>query len=301
MIAVLGDVLVDIVAQTQQPLALGSDTPAQIHLLPGGSAAGTAAWLAHDGHSVRLLAAVGDDALADVAITNLGQVDLALQRVQSGRTGSCVVIVDPGGERTMLPDAGASSAWQWRPQDLDGVRHLHVSAYPLYRDVTRPQVMAAMGAARDQGLSVSLDLASAAPLAENLDAARAAIRLTDIVLGNVDEAHVLTGSADPLQAVEVMATMVPTAVVKRGSQGCLARRTRSGISREDVDVEGLPFTSSTGGRIDTTGAGDAFTAGFLPLWLANSDLVACVHGGQVSAVRTLGRVGAGPPAASERE
>lgn len=285
MIALLGDVLVDIVALTHTPLAFASDTPAEIRMTPGGSAAGTAAWLAHDGYPVRLLGAVGDDVLAEIACGGMSGVDLAIQRVPGQRTGSCVVVVDPAGERTMLPDAGACGLWRWSRDDIHGASHLHISAYPLFRDGTRSEVLQAMASAREAGVSLSLDLASSAPLAQNVTVAREAVENCDLVFANADEAAVLTGLSDPESALELLAAMAATAVVKLGSHGCLARSGSTRVSAAALAAD----------VIDTTGAGDAFTAGFLPVWLTGADLETCVHSGQASAVRTLNRVGAGPP------
>jgi sugar/nucleoside kinase (ribokinase family) len=285
MIAVLGDILVDILAKTDGELALASDTPAHVVMSPGGSAAGTAAWLAHDGYSVCLLSAVGTDTLADLAVASMTGVTLRIQRRTDVATGCCVVIIGVDGERTMLPDAGANLTWAWRPSDLDGVTHLHVSGYTAYRDETHEDAFAAMSAARARGISVSLDLASSAPIRQHRNRAIHALGLSDLVFGNVDEAAALWADQDDHDLLESLLDHVTTAVIKRGSRGCLAG---SGVQR--VQASALAAVV-----VDSTGAGDAFSAGFLPAWLSHADLAHCVAQGQSSAIRTLGRVGAGPP------
>ena len=285
MIAVLGDVLVDVLASIDRPLAYASDTPAVITMNPGGSAAGTAAWLAYLGHPVRLLGSVGDDELAGVARTGLGGVDLRLQRHSTARTGFCVVIINDTAERTMLPDAGANIWWQFDPADLDGISHLHVSAYSVYRESTRPHAFAALDRARAMGVSTSLDLASVAPMLAAREAAAHAMALSDVVFANADEASAFTGCSDPLDALECLVREVRVAVVKTGPHGCLAASDDSRVAVAALHVNVL----------DTTGAGDAFSAGFLPAWLAGSSLETSVHEGQSVAARTITRVGAGPP------
>ena len=60
-VLVVGDVMMDVLARHQEPIASGTDTAAQVQLVGGGSAANTACWLAGQGDPVRLLAAIGDD------------------------------------------------------------------------------------------------------------------------------------------------------------------------------------------------------------------------------------------------
>lgn len=285
MIAVLGDILVDILAKTDQPLAPASDTPAHIAMSPGGSAAGTAAWLAHDGQPVCLLASVGKDALAELALASLRSVDLRVQRHADIATGCCVIIVDSSGERSMLPDAGANLSWTWRPGDLDGATHLHVSGYTVYRDETYEEALAAMSSARQRGISVSLDLASSAPVRDHRARAHRALVLADLVFGNSDEVQAMFDISDEFVLLDRLLEHVPTAIIKRGPLGCLA-----GAGELRVQAPAIPTSV-----VDSTGAGDAFSAGFLPRWLAGADLADCVDQGQRSAIRTLGRVGAGPP------
>lgn len=287
MIAVLGDVFVDILAKLDRPLARASDTPAVITMAPGGSASGTAAWLAHDKVPTCLLGAVGDDQLAHLAARALSGVDRRWQQIAGSATGCCIVLVDESGERSMLPDPGANVKWSWRPHDLDDVSHLHVSAYPAYRDDTYESVCAAMESARDRGATVSVDLASSAPLAANRRRAWSVVERSDLVFANVDEAAALLGGGGAGALLDGLLSHVEAAVIKLGSEGCIAG---NGVDRVTV-----PAISTS--VVDTTGAGDAFTAGFLPRWLLGASLATCVEAGQESAVRTLSRVGAGPPAA----
>src|SRR4051812_49625295 len=107
-VVVLGEVMLDVVAFHDVPLAVASDTPARISLRPGGAGANVAAWLARAGVEVALIGRVGDDALAGVALGGLDGVDVQVTRDPERPTGTCVVLVAPGGERTMLPDPGAN-------------------------------------------------------------------------------------------------------------------------------------------------------------------------------------------------
>ena len=108
----LGDVMTDVVAQLSGPLVHGSDSPAPVVLTAGGSAANTAAWLACDGHAhgarrSRRGRTWRATQRSPRSRARRGQVRLA--RDPDRPTGTCIVLVSPEGERTMVPDAGANA------------------------------------------------------------------------------------------------------------------------------------------------------------------------------------------------
>lgn len=249
MIVVVGELMADVVVVHDVPLAVASDTPARITLRPGGAGANTAAWLARAGAEVALIARTGDDAAADVALGRLDGVDLRVTRDPERPTGACIVLVAPGGERTMLPDPGANAALAAAdvPDDLFAPGNvLHVSGYSLMRAGSRGAALLAMEKARDAGMPVSVDPASAALLRADpafLDRARP----IDLLLPNADELEAL---GDGLAGVR-------ETVVKLGAGGARWTDGVASVSTRAVAVDDV---------VDTTGAGDAFAAGFLSAW-----------------------------------
>jgi ribokinase len=246
-VVVLGDLMADVVAAQSTSLAPGSDTPARIALRPGGSAANVAAWLARAGAEVTLIGRVGRDAAAEVALGGLAGVDLRVTRDEARPTGICVVLVAPGGERTMLPDPGANDALSADdlPEDAFAGGTLHVSGYALLRPGPRAAALTAIDRARDAGMRISVDPASAAPLANDpvfLD------RITpiDLLLPNEDEAAVLGRQVK-----------VPEIVITRGARGASWTNGFETAAQRALPVDEV---------VDTTGAGDAFAAGFLSAW-----------------------------------
>jgi len=107
----VGDVMVDVSALLAGPLATGSDTPGSITVRDGGSGANTAAWLASLGVATTFVGCVGDDAFGERAVAALSAagVEAAVRVHASLPTGTCIVLVGPDGERTMIPSAGANS------------------------------------------------------------------------------------------------------------------------------------------------------------------------------------------------
>jgi ribokinase len=255
-VVVLGDVMVDVVAHLDGAIAPGSDAPARIAFHGGGSAANVAAWLAATGTRPALVARVGEDERGRSAAAELlaAGVDARLTADPDRPTGTCVVLVAPGGERTMVPDAGAGdrlAAGDLPDELLAPGRHLHVAGYSLLRPGSRSAARSAIERARARRMTVSVDPSSAALLSPAfLELARGA----DLLLPNVAEATALTGAADPARAARRIAASVTEVVVKLGELGALwtdGHKTR----RVDAAVGAAP--------IDTTGAGDAFAAGLL--------------------------------------
>ena len=105
------------------------------------------------------------------------------------------------------------------------------------------------------GLKVAIDLASFNIVAENLEFLRNLVRdYVDIVFANEDEAKTFTCEAEPLNALQAISQMCELAVVKVGIKGALIKR-----GSEVVHV-GIMAAAK---RVDTTGAGDLYAAGFL--------------------------------------
>jgi ribokinase len=255
-IVVVGDVMVDVVARLSGPLASASDSPATIRVHGGGSGANTAAWLVAAGTEPVLIGCIGDDERGRHAREELrlAGVDARLAVDPELPTGTCIVLVAPDGERTMVPDAGANDALDGAdlPDDqLEPGGHLHVAGYALLREGSRPAARAAIGRASSAGMTVSVDPSSSALLsAEFLDWAEGA----GLLLPNAPEARALTGEADPERAARALAERFGEVVVTLGAEGALWT--------DGAEVVRVP-AEAVAAVVDSTGAGDAFAAGYL--------------------------------------
>lgn len=284
---ILGDVMMDISAVIDADIAYASDTPADVAFLPGGVGANTSAWMAVRGEPVTLIGAVGPDVFGRTIRERLSTVGVEVHLSEaSAPTGACVIIVDRRRERTMFPDVGANSAV--RLDDvLAQVRsgdHLHLSGYTFVNDTTRDVALGALEHATTVGATCSLDPASAAPILAHRELFRSVVPQVDVLLANELEAEALTGREDPHSAMEMLADQTPCVVVKVGSRGALAHD----------DTGTFEAASVATSIVDTTGAGDAFTAGFLPAWLRQEGLAQALQAGQEVAALAVARVGASP-------
>ncbi|MET8452305.1 PfkB family carbohydrate kinase [Streptomyces sp. NPDC005209] len=290
---VVGDVVTDVVAR-HRGLAPGTDTAAAIRTVPGGAGANVACWAAHAGCAdVRLLGRVGADAAAwhERELVTAG-VRPRLVIDPEAATGTVICLVDTGAsaERTFLTDSGASLRLEpadWSDALLDGVGRLHLSGYLLFSEPSRALAALALGAARARGVPVSLDPASAGFLGElGVDRFLASVEGLDVLLPSRDEACLLTGLPDPADAAAKLSRHVPWVVAKLGADGALVARGGSVLAR----VPAAPASPR-----DTTGAGDAFTGGFLAALVAGAGPEDAAAEGCRAGARAVERVGGRPP------
>ena len=281
-LAVVGDLVEDVVVWPDGPVRTGTDTPARVFHARGGSAAnvaGAAAALV----PTRWLGCVGPDALGDRLLAELQDAGVEVRAQRRGRTGTVVVLVDPDGERTFLPDRGAAGQLHdVDPGELDDVAVLHVPAYGLLGGRTAVSVHGLLEAAAGRGVPVSLDASSWAVLrAYGPEAYRELVlRVRPVALfANADEARELELVSRPLEGVRV--------VLKDGPRPTTVLEADGTRLRVPVDpVEGVR---------DSTGAGDAFAAGWLSARMDGLGPRERVERGHALARQVLTSPGAGPP------
>lgn len=265
---VLGDLVLDVVLAPERPIETGTDVPGTVGLRQGGSAANTARWLARLGIETQLVCAVGRDGAGRSLVKQLvaDGVRVRAARIAGQRTGRIGVVVAPSGERSFVADRRAALAL--RPDHLKAewfarLDLIHVPGYSLMGEPIASAARAAVGLARSAGAKVSSDLSSIGPLlAHGRRAARdlVAAIAPDVLFATEAEAQAFLGR----YAVDPMLDHAPIVVIKRGSRGArvLALDTGGEILRFDVATAQVVAA-------DTTGAGDAFNAGFLAGWLGS--------------------------------
>jgi ribokinase len=260
-VVVVGDVATDVVAVLDGVPAPGSDRPASIRSRGGGAGANVAVHLARLGVPVVLAGCVGDDPAGAGLLAELSAagVEPRVRTVPGTATGTIISLVEPGGQRSMLADRGANLAL--RPEDLPAPAaggHLHLSGYTLLDPGPRRAGLAALAGALAAGATVSVDPASTGPLAAyGIERWLADTAAATLLLPNADEARLLTGCADVRAAAGALAARHRIVAVSLGADGAL-------WASGDVLVHRPAHPSTV---VDTTGAGDAFTAGLLAAWL----------------------------------
>jgi sugar/nucleoside kinase (ribokinase family) len=291
-VIVVGDLLYDMLARIEGPVAFGTDTFAPIQAAAGGSGANAAAWLASLGIETHFVGRVGDDVIGEALAGELKRSGVAAQlaRDPSLATGKVFVLVDGAGERTMITDRGAGEALS--PEDLPEAifrtGHLHLSGYTLSGGSRRETALRALRLAREAGMSASVDPSSVTMLEEvGPDRFLEWTLGVDLCFPNLEEGVLLTGFEDPERVAEELLSYYPGVVLKLGP---------GGAQYASAEGERVRLPSASTRVVDTTGAGDALCAGFLAAWLSGAPPAGALRRAVELAARVVERVGGRPRA-----
>ncbi len=289
---VVGDVATDVVARHAGALTHGTDTVAEIRTLPGGAGANAACWAAYSGCAdVRLLGRVGAGT-ADWHGTLLrgSGVRPMLVPDEEAPTATIVALVDAEAERTFLTDSGAAlrlCPGDWSARLLDGVARLHLSGYLFFSEPSRELAGLALADALERGVPVSVDPASAGFIAAfGADRFLGATEGAAVLLPNADEARLLTGLPDAADAAARLSRHAPLVAVTLGARGALVAESGAVTAR----IAAVPAAP-----IDSTGAGDAFTGGFLASLLTGASPAAAAAAGCRAGAHAVTVRGGRPP------
>lgn len=226
----------------------------------GGSASNTINGITRLGMNGGFVGKIGKDDIGlfftNDSVNNGVQPHLLLSETPSGR---CTVLVTPDSERTLCTYLGAACellASDLKPEMFRGYDIFHIEGYLVQN---HDLIRTAVRLAKQEGLKVSVDLASYNVVEENLDFLLEIVHeYVDIVFANEEEARAFTGK-EPEEALNVIAEHCEIAIVKVGKDG-------SFIKSGDTIVQVEPRLANC---IDTTGAGDLYASGFL-FGLANN-------------------------------
>lgn len=244
---VVGDALVDVHVRPVAALQPDADVPAQIRLEPGGQGANLAVRLARRGLSVRLRCTLADDAAGRWLRPSLEDEGIELDAAPADATGSVVVIIAPDGTRSMLshrislvpvlaPDPAPET---WRV----------LSGYVL----AEPDVAAALGPAAPGSHTAVAgcalpDDARAGWLQAVTDVG------ADLLVLNADEAAALVPGVVAEEGAAALSKRLGAIVVVTDRRGATVASGADVLRRDAAEA---------GDGTDSTGAGDAFTAGLL--------------------------------------
>ncbi len=259
-----------------------------VDIQSGGSCANTIASMGLMGARVNYRGQVGDDDLGRLYMKSIndacGQHAITIAGGQS--TGKCLSLISTqDGERTMLTDLGAAVHMDGLgdfDEDIRDAKVLHVTGYLMLGEPMASRCMEAVAVANQAEILVSVDVADPFVVNACRDALKHLIEeFADVVFLNAEEARTMCGT-EPLEAAAQLAESVETVVVKLGHEGsvvCTGGQThRIGIHPTEA--------------LDTTGAGDAYAAGFLYGMTRGWSPSSCGDLGSRIASLTVGQVGA---------
>ena len=297
-ILVVGEVNPDVIVADADPRPVFGQVERlvrEIHLAIGSSSVIMACAAARLGLRVAMVGVVGDDVFGRFMVDAMRDhgLDVSAVRVHPGMPTGASVILSDGHDRAILTargTIGAVTTADVPPALLAGARHLHIGSWFLQSGLW-PGAHDLLVAARDAGLTTSLD-PNWDPDERWDSGLRDVLPRLDLVFPNDAETTAIAGTDDIEAAAVALARRGadeggrgPLVVVKRGREGAIVASADAVIER----VDAYPAAAT-----DTTGAGDAFDAGFLAGWLdgrsnANSLRLAAI-GGALS-TRAVGGTG----------
>ena len=287
--------MLDVVAQiptSPHELHLGNDTRTVISTHGGGAAGNTASWLAVLRNDVTMVGRIGNDTAGSAITAEFDALGISYGNIvkEGLHTGVVVCLVDPSGERTMLADNGANAGLDVSDLPaLDGVDAIYLSGYAPLAPLSREGVLEMVRTVNSRDIPIVFDPATVGgmqgvPVEEILSWCA----LMDTVIMNEEEAIYLSGLSDCESALNFFVELTPRAIIKRGSAGAI------GLERGGQIISVAAKTSAV---VDTTGAGDAFAAGFIDAFTGRRDFshaierASAVAGHCVAIVGARGRVG----------
>ena len=252
-------------------------------LASGGSAANTIHGLARLGVPTGFIGKVGNDELGNFFADDMKEAGIQPQLFRSATdSGRAIALVTPDSERTFATFLGAAvelSDADLQDKLFEGYKYLHLEGYLIQNHELMKK---AFELARKNDLLISLDLASFNVVEANLDFLTSFVKeYVDILFANEEEAKAFTGK-EPEEALDELANLCQIAVVKVGKDGSFVKR---GLEKHHVEaIAAQP--------VDTTGAGDAYAAGFLYGLVQDQDLDRCGYNGAVLAGKVIEGIGA---------
>lgn len=252
----------------------------------GGSAANTVHGIAKLGGRCGYIGKISDDEYGQFYLNDFKENGIETHFFYSTTgTGHATGLITPDSERTFGTYLGAAMELTAEEMTSDIFRNYDIVHIEGYLVQNHRLIEAAMKTAKENGLLVSLDLASFNIVGENLDFLHRIIgEYVDIVFANEEEALAFTGK-EPAAALNEIAQLCDISIVKLGAKGSLIKQ-----GNKTIEISAIPAKS-----IDTTGAGDIYASGFLYALAQNLDLETAGHIGSLLAGKVVEVMGAKIP------
>ncbi|MFC4949865.1 carbohydrate kinase family protein [Pseudonocardia sp. GCM10023141] len=257
-IIALGAHMVDVLVRPVDAIPEGQNTALveDIRMTAAGTAAGTALTLAKLGATVRTTGAIGDDPTGDLLLSLLQRAGVGTElivRKAGVATSATVLPIRPNGERPTLHLLGANLAYELAdvPWDaLAGADHVHVGGPEL---LGPDKAAAILKHAKEHGATTSVDLIAPGSMG-HIDAIRATLPFIDYLLPNDDQVLGFTATQDLEAGAKVLLEAgVGMVAATCGADGAV-------LIGADATLRVPAFAIDV---VDTTGCGDAFSAGFV--------------------------------------
>uniref|UniRef100_A0A7J2TJJ7 Carbohydrate kinase family protein n=1 Tax=Archaeoglobus fulgidus TaxID=2234 RepID=A0A7J2TJJ7_ARCFL len=254
-----------------------------LQLFPGGSAANTIVGLARLGIKTAYIGKIGDDAEGSILLEDLRSEGVETRAVikAKGRSGTAIIFVDDSGNRAILVDPGVNDTIRYEEIDLEFAKKFRLIHLTSFICKNGFESFESQKRIVEEFELVSFD--PGLPYAERGKKEMMQIlKKTTVFLPNRTEIERMFGAGYKEAAEECLSLGIDIVAVKLGERGCW-------IKKKDKEVSIPPYRVNV---VDTTGAGDAFNAGFLYGYLKGRDIETCGKMGNYVASLCIQQIGA---------
>ncbi|MBL7206800.1 MAG: carbohydrate kinase family protein [Candidatus Aenigmarchaeota archaeon] len=242
-VSVIGNVCLDLVIKTDKLPSCEEDLPAKIVPCIGGNAANSAIILSKLGAETTLHSKIGNDIIGKHLINEIENSNVTSKMETSKQRTAITLCFSQCKERSFLYDPGATNEFTIDDLDMEEIMKSDAVFVTGYSYLKNLSVMDLFKKAQENGLLTIFDPCPGRDVSEEL-------KYTDILFANENEIK------------ELSEINVKIVVIKKGADGCMAKINNKEIECKPINVD----------VVDTTGAGDAFNAGFIYKYLQTNNV-----------------------------
>ena len=247
--------LVDEETQIRVLQSLSGITP---HRCAGGSAANTIMGVVDFGGTAAYAGKVGVDDLGEFLLKDMRELGVTVEVPPTpGQTGTCVVLISPDAQRTMLTHLGLSATLgpdDISESEIQRADYVYIEGYLFAGDSTQRAALKAIELAKKNGVKVAFTISDPFLVSLHRELFWDLIRgPVDLLFCNLEEARSLTGLIDPIDCAQKIHQHAADVALTLGADGSLLMHGGQVSPIEGVTVK----------AVDTTGAGDMYAAGIL--------------------------------------
>jgi len=282
--------IMTLVDEERQKSVLEALSGHDVNYCSGGSAANTIVGIADMGGRAAYACKTGEDNFGRRYLEEMQQLGISVEIPQEpGQTGTCVVLITPDAQRTMLTHLGVSStlaASDVKESHLAKAKYLYVEGYLFAGGSTKDAALKAIALAKANGVKVALTISDPFLIDICRDQFQQLIEgPVDLLFCNEEEAKALTGLDDPIACAHAIHKHCENVALTLGRKGSIIMHEGEAFPIEGVEVK----------AIDTTGAGDMYAAGVLYGITNGLTWQQAGHLGSHAAAQIVSRLGARLP------
>jgi sugar/nucleoside kinase (ribokinase family) len=253
----------------------------------GGSAANTTIGVADLGGKSAYAGKVSNDALGSFCLQDMRRMGVRIEvPPATGQTGTCVILITPDAQRTMLTNLGVSAtlaAADIDEAELKQAKFVYVEGYLFAGEPTRTAALRAIELAKKNNVKVAFTVSDPFLIAHHRDEFWKLIEgPVDLLFCNLEEARALTERESAIDCAVEIHRHAENVALTMGKNGSLLMH-----ANEAIPIEGVPVEA-----VDTTGAGDMYAAGLLYGITNGLSWKQAGHVASHAAARIVGQLGA---------